>query len=262
MINEFLYYLAYNKRYSKHTVRRYSIVLHRFASAMQGKRWSTITRADIEQYISGLANASSSVANVVSVIRSFFSWIGHNFPLAENPCRFVVSPKVKSLIPHAVSMDLIGAAVSECASASVQVAIMLMARCGLRSSEVLSLSLDNIHEGKALILGKGKKERYIFIPDYILKRIQGICSGGLIFKNWDDRGFRKAIWLAFKNVGAEVSPHMLRHSFASFCVNQGMPINQIALLMGHEDIRTTQRYLQSGTELVKSSYNRIFKYEI
>lgn len=258
MINDFLYYLACNKRYSAHTIRRYSIVLHRFAAAMQGKRWSLISKEDIEQYISSLGNASSSVANVVSVIRSFFSWMMHHFPLSQNPCRFVSSPKIRSVVPHVVSMDVIGNAVRKCASVSVQVAIMLMARCGLRVSEVLSLSVEAIVDGKALIVGKGNKERYVFVPGYILNRIQSICSGGLIFKGWDDRGFRKAIWLAFRDAGANVSPHMLRHSFASMCINRGMPINQIAMLLGHEDIRTTQRYLQAGCETLRQSYNNIF----
>lgn len=258
MIQEYLYYIACNKHYSPNTIKRYSVVLHRFAGAMQGKRWSTIAKEDIEQYISALGNASSSVANVVSVIRSFFSWLGHHYPLVENPCRFVASPKIKAIVPHPVSMQVVGNAVRRCASTSIQIAIMLMARCGLRVSEVLSLTKEAIVDGKALIVGKGRKERYVFIPDYILNRIQSICGGGFIFKNWDDRGFRKAIWLAFRNVGENVSPHQLRHSFATYCVNRGMPINQIAMLMGHDDIRTTQRYLQSGSEEIRKSYNNIF----
>lgn len=226
--------------------------------AMQGKRWSTITRDDIEQYVSSLGNAASTAGNVVSVIRSFFTWLCHHSALVDNPCRYVVSPKAATLVPHSVSMDVIGNAVRRCGSVAIQTAIMLMSRCGLRVSEVLSLTKEAISDGKALIVGKGKKERYIFVPDYILNRIERICGGGLIFKNWDDRGFRKAIWIAFKNVGANVSPHMLRHAFASMCINQGMPINQIAMLLGHDDIRTTQRYLQSACETVRQSYNKIF----
>lgn len=258
MINEYLYYIACNKHYSPNTIRRYSVVLHRFAGAMQGKKWSTVSKKDIEQYVAALGNASSSVANVVSVIRSFYSWMMRHYPLSNNPARYIVSPKMPYIVPHTVDMNTIGVAVRRCASTSIQVAIMLMARCGLRVSEVLSLTKEAINNGKALIVGKGRKERYIFIPDYILNRIARICGGGLIFKNWDDRGFRKAIWKAFANVGANVSPHQLRHSFATYCVNQGMPINQIAMLMGHDDIRTTQRYLQSGSEEIRKSYNNIF----
>lgn len=258
MINEYLYYIAYNKHYSPNTIKRYSNVLHHFAAAMQGKRWSTISKDDIEQYVSSLNNASSSIANVVSVIRSFFSWMGHHFPLCENPCRYVASPKIASIVPHPISMDIIANAVRHCASTSIQIAIMLMARCGLRVCEVLALTRESIKEGKALIVGKGNKERFVFIPDYILRLIEPICSKGLIFQNWDDRGFRKAIWLAFRAVGENVAPHQLRHSFATFCVNQGMPINQIAMIMGHDDIRTTQRYLQTGCDEVRKSYNNVF----
>lgn len=258
MIKEYLYYLACNKHYSEHTIRRYSTVLRQFAGAMQGKRWSTISKDDIEQYVSTLSNESSTVGNVVSIIRSFYTWLCHHTALNDNPCRFVVSPKAAYLVPHTVSMEIIGKAVRQCCSTSIQIAIMLMSRCGLRVSEVLSLTIEAISDGKALIVGKGKKERYVFVPEYILNRIERICSRGLIFKNWDDRSFRKAIWLAFKNVGANVSPHMLRHAFASMCINQGMPINQIAMLLGHNDIRTTQRYLQSGCDTVRQSYYSIF----
>lgn len=258
MIKEYLYYLASNKRYSENTIRRYEIVLHQFAGAMKGFTWSTIDKDMIEQYISGLALSSSSCANVVSILRSFFGWMCHHYGLTDNPCRYVVSPKIKSIIPHPISMDVIGRAVRHCSSISIQVAIMLMARCGLRVSEVLSLSLDRIKNGTALIVGKGNKERYVFIPDYIINRIQAICKRGLIFAKWDDRGFRKAIWMAFRNVGEYVSPHQLRHTFATWAINNGMPINQLAMLLGHDDIRTTQRYLLSDNDVVRTSYNRIF----
>ena len=82
-------------------------------------------------------------------------------------------------------------------------------------------------------------------------------SYGAIFGKWEDREFRYAIFLAFKRIGVEASPHQLRHSFATRAINEGMRLDVLREILGHTSIATTQIYLHTSNAVMQSEYNRV-----
>lgn len=253
MLKEYLNYLAKNKMYSPNTLRRYETVLHAFVKAMNGKRWSTISREDVESYLASMETSENTKSSCLSAIRGAFAYACTHYGLQENPCRFIANPKAKAEIPHVVDVDVIAKAI-EIAPKPIKLAILLMSRCGLRVSECLGLDVDTIKDGKVIILGKGKKERYVYLPSYVESLAFEVAKHGKAFASYTDRGFRYAIWSVFHTLGYEVSPHMLRHTFASCMANNGMPLNHLQVLMGHSDIKTTQVYLHADSNRIKQSY--------
>ena len=116
MIKEYIQYLVYTKGCSENTARLYENVLHSFAMAMNGRRWSEISSEEIVNYliIKKTAGASNNtiVANI-SAIRGLYNWMMRNYPLQENPAKFIESPKKEKPIPHVLNADDIIKAVQE-----------------------------------------------------------------------------------------------------------------------------------------------------
>lgn len=253
MIKEYLLYLTENKMYSVNTIRRYNTVLVAFAKAMNGKRWSNIQRQDVESYLANLQVSEASKSSCLSAIRGIFTFVCSHYGLSDNPCRYIASPKSKSTIPHIVDIDTISKAIQCTSDKEIKLAILLMSRCGLRVSECLSIDVDTIENGRLLVIGKGKKERYIYLPSYVETLAHEVRQNGKLF-TYSDRDFRYRIWQAFRNVGANVSPHMLRHTFATSMLNNGMQLPYLQSLLGHADIKTTQIYLHTDSKNVRSAY--------
>lgn len=254
MIKEYLQYLADNKMYSSNTIRRYHAVLVDFAHVMCGRSWSTITRTDIEKYIASKSSASESTkASVLSAVRDVFRFACTHYGLPVNPARYISAPKLQKRIPHVVAAEDIAAAM-KAAPKRIQLAIMLMHLCGLRVSECLSLTIEDFKEHRIIVRGKGKKERYVYVVSIIEELAHELCSSGLLFPDTSDRQFRYDIYCAFRAVGVEMSPHMLRHTFASNMANAGIPLSHLAQLLGHESIKTTQIYLHADNQQVRNSY--------
>lgn len=254
MIKEYLQYLADNKMYSENTIRRYHAVLVDFAHAMCGRSWSTITRSDIEHYIASKSSATESTkASVLSAVRGIFRFACTHYGLPVNPARYISAPRMQKNIPHVVAGEDIAAAM-KAAPKRIQLAIMLMHLCGLRVSECLSIAIEDFKEHRIIVRGKGKKERYVYVVSIVEELAHEICSCGLIFPEMTDRQFRYEVYCAFRKVGVEMSPHMLRHTYASNMANAGIPLSHLAQLLGHESIKTTQIYLHADNEQVRKSY--------
>lgn len=263
MINEYIQYLVYTKCYSENTARLYENILHAFAMYMNGRRWSEIGAEDITNYliIKKTAGASNNtiVANI-SAIRGLYNWMMRNYPLKENPAKFIESPKKGKPIPHVLNADDIIKAVELEKNPDIKLSIMIMVTTGMRVSEARTLTYEQINMSTAqtVIKGKGNKERTIFFPSYIIEaiRLRGKQEGE-IFAGWQDREFRYAIYLAFYRIGVKMSPHLLRHTFASNAINKGMRLDVLREILGHTSISTTQIYMHTNNMAMQSEYNRV-----
>lgn len=261
MISQYIQYLVFTKGYSENTARQYETSLRTFARAHNGRRWSEISQDDITIYLAQRKAAGASnntiIANI-SAIRGLYNWMQRNFNLEINPTRYIESPKKAKTIPHIVNSLDIARAIEHEKNEDVKLAIMLMCSCGLRVSECRNLRYEDIDmkAATAIIIGKGKKERNIYLPSILISAIE--CRGkkeGAIFEKWEDRGFRYAIYLAFERIGVRVSPHLLRHTFASRAINNGMRLDVLRELMGHTSISTTQIYLHTNSTIMQQEYN-------
>lgn len=263
MINEYIQYLVYTKGYSENTAKLYGNVLRSFATSMNGRRWSDITSEDIVKYliIKKTAGASNNtiVANI-SAIRGLYNWMMRNYPLQENPAKFIESPKKEKPIPHVLNADDIIKAVQMEENPDIKLAIMIMLTTGMRVSEARTLSYEqiNMRTAQAVVKGKGNKERTIFFPSYVIEviKLRGKQEGE-IFAGWQDRDFRYAIFLAFDRIGVKMSPHLLRHTFATNAINRGMRLDVLREILGHTSISTTQIYMHSNNIAMQSEYNRV-----
>lgn len=263
MINEYIQYLVYTKGYSVNTARQYETSLRSFAKANSGRRWSEIKANDIIVYLANKKAAGASnntiIANI-SAIRGLYNWMMIQYKLAENPAKYLVSPKKDKVIPHTInSKDIIKAVELE-PRRDIKLAIMMMASMGLRVSEARTLKYEdiNLSTAQAIVMGKGRKERCIYFPSYIIEMIKTTSKKeGNIFKGWEDREFRYAIYAAFKRIGVEASPHQLRHSFATRAINEGIRLDVLREILGHSSIATTQIYLHTSNAVIQSEYNRV-----
>lgn len=264
MINEYINFLLYTKGYSINTARQYETNLRLFVAANRGRRWSDIQAVDIETYLAEKkahgAKANTIIAHI-SAIRGIFNWMTRIYGLANNPAKFIQSPKKDILIPHIVNAQNIIKAVQQEPNADIKLAIMMISASGLRVSEARLMKYEDIdyQESRALVLGKGKKERYIYIPSYISDAIKARGKReGYIFEPWQDRQFRYAIYTAFARIGVKCSPHMLRHTFATMAIERGMNLDVLRNLLGHTSVATTQIYLHINNNVVKKEYNNIY----
>lgn len=263
MITEYISYLVYTKGYSMNTARQYEASLRSFVKANVGRRWSEIKAADIIAYLAGRKAAGASnntiIANI-SAIRGLYNWMMIQYKLAENPTKYLVSPKREKVIPHAINTEDIIKAVKQEPRKDIKLAIMMMAAMGLRVTETRELKIEdiNFNSAQAIIMGKGRKERCIYFPSYILEMIKATGkTHGAIFEKWEDREFRYAIFTAFKRIGVNASPHQLRHSFATRAINEGMRLDVLREILGHTSIATTQIYLHTSNAVMQSEYNRV-----
>ncbi len=263
MIKEYITYLVYTKGYSENTARLYENILHAFAMFMNGRRWSQISAEDIMNYLiikktTGASN-NTIVANI-SAIRGLYNWMSRNYPLQQNPAKFIESPKKEKTIPHVLNADDIIKAVQHEQNTDIKLAIMIMITTGMRVSEARKLTYEQINMSNAqtVVKGKGNKERTIFFPSYIIEaiKLRGKQEGE-IFEGWEDRAYRYAIYLAFDRIGVKMSPHLLRHTFASNAINRGMRLDVLREILGHTSISTTQIYMHTNNIAMQSEYNRV-----
>lgn len=263
MITEYINYLVNTKGYSLNTARLYESELRQFAKAQNGRRWSNITTDDIIIYLSNKKTAGAHnntiVANI-SAIRGLFGWMVRTQGMAENPAKYIESPKREKTIPHTIDGDDIAGAIRAEDNKDIRLAIMFMASAGLRVSETRNLKYEdiNIKESSAIVNGKGNKERIVYLPSYITESIKarGMQEGN-IFGKWEDRAFRYAIYRAFERIGVRCSPHQLRHTFASMAINKGMRLDVLRELMGHSSVATTEIYLHTSSNIIRHEYNKI-----
>lgn len=263
MINEYIQYLVYTKGYSVNTARQYETSLRLFAKANSGRRWSEIKTNDIIVYLANKKAAGASnntiIANI-SAIRGLYNWMMKQYKLAENPAKYLISPKKDKVIPHTINSRDIIKAVEQEPRRDIKLAIMMMSSMGLRVSEARTLKYEdiNLSTAQAIVMGKGRKERCIYFPSYIIEMIKTTSKKeGYIFEGWEDREFRYAIYTAFKRIGVEASPHQLRHSFATRAINEGIRLDVLREILGHTSIATTQIYLHTSNAVIQSEYNRV-----
>ncbi len=283
-------YLAVERIYSKHTLRAYNKDLNFFLSFISGyleqslsiSSLSELKMAEFRAWIAELAkknHAATTRSRALATIRSFYRWMDEQGYMHNPYIEVIRNPKLPQLLPKALSEDnakmLIDTAdllVKESWVGQRDRALFtILYCCGLRIDEALSLNYEDIPTAKMsfIIKGKGKKERLVPILPIVMETLAQyfkLCpinlrqDGQAIFigirgKRLNQGVAQKSIRDLRRSLGlpTSVTPHALRHSFATHLLLNGANLRQIQELLGHESLRTTQKYLHlDDRELQKS----------
>lgn len=285
LLKEYEYYLKVTKRLSQNTITSYNTDLSEYIDFIEKNYGfrdpNRIEKQHIRNFVGRLKrknNTASSVSRKLSAIRSFHKFLLLEKLVDENISLGVSLPKKEKKLPVVLSIDevdeLIQASVGERPLDLRNKAMLeLLYGSGLRVTELLSLRLSDLHINMGFIdvVGKGNKARIVPIgeeaafalTEYItrgrthLKKI----PGDILFVNSRGSeisriGFYKTLKKIAQKAGItkEVSPHTLRHSFASHLLENGVDLRMVQELLGHEDISTTQIYTHISRKQLKKVY--------
>lgn len=246
--------------------------------------WVSVSRADLEAFLRAMQEAkrqTRSIARMASSLKRFYAFALEQAWVKYNPCDLLVMPKTVAAIPRVMSeqqvSDLLNAPDVQTDLGLRDRAILeLMYASGLRVSEVVSLPLAqlNISAGLVLIRGKGNKERIVPLGEYASEWLQSYLQQArpnLVGDKWVDTLFvsrigrpmtRQTLWHRIHNLAqiagitGKLSPHDLRHAFATHLINHGADLRTVQLLLGHSDLSTTQIYTHVAKERLKSIHQQ------
>lgn len=271
MLQKFATYLLCIKGYSQRTASEYCKDLHYFARWMRNHRadakWSNITRQDIDAYIIQRVKEGckpTTTNRELASISALYRYFIREGLLKTNPARFQSRRKVGYHLPNTIPSEDIQKAYAN-SFGVVHVWLGLLATTGIRISELLSLKWEDI-DFKTCALeinGKGNKDRLVYTtPEYLELMRQAYerkPTEGRIFR-YSDREARHMIWDALKpySRATQLSPHAIRHSFATSLAKQGVNVATIATILGHNRITTTQKYIdmaQMDCQAVSAQYS-------
>jgi integrase/recombinase XerD len=292
-IDSFLTYLKVEKGFSENTVAAYRNDLSQLAdfarteAARKGEQasWADFDRQRILSYLLQLQEkryAETTRARKIAAARSFFKFLVSEGIVKKDPTENMESLNVGRSLPRPISVDQVRALLDQPARQSTPEArrdsamLQLLYASGMRVSELVSLNVSDVNttDGDVRCLGKGNKERIIpihakaagIVQDYILEgrpRLRRRDSEQALFLNRrGERLTRQGFWQILKEyaraagIDAEVTPHTLRHSFATHMLNRGADLRAVQELLGHANISTTQVYTHLTTEHVRRAYEK------
>lgn len=259
-IDIFLEALSAEKGRSKKTLSSYESDLRLADSAIPGGLLSA-TSSDIQSYLSALPDKTSSIARKASALRGFYKFLMLEKIISKNPTSNLELPRSERSLPKFLSPQEIELLISSAGdiknSIRLRAMIELLYASGLRVSELCELPITGILGDKLLIHGKGAKERLVPMHDtaiYALNKwldARGDIDSKYVFPSGGKSGHitRDGFFKILKKCAVlsgispdRVSPHVLRHSFASHLLAGGANLRAIQTMLGHEDISTTQIY--------------------
>ena len=282
LISEFLRYLKIDKGYSENTIDSYRLDLDKFKVFNSNKTIDSISSNDLKNYVKYLNKNGlneKSISRNISCIKSFYKFLVVNKYTNINLSDNLYMPKVKKSLPNTLNEDevdlLLDIELVDQYSFRNKAMLELMYSSGLRVSELVNLKLTDLDLNNDIIriYGKGSKERIVPIGDYAKEYLEKYINDvrGLmlkekyceyIFLNNHGLGLtRQAFFKIIKKIAyekgikKEISPHVLRHSFATHLLNHGADLRTIQELLGHSDISTTQIYTHISREQLKENYN-------
>lgn len=290
-LNSFLTFLSVEKGSSGNTVAAYRNDLQQladFIGTIPGSDgWASVDRTAIQDFILDLKQrgyTETSVARKVAATRSFFAFLSAEGTIADNPTEGLTSPRVGKTLPKAISPNEVDELLEQPARRATPEAkrdramLELLYATGMRVTELVSLDVSSItaDESNPFVrcMGKGAKERTIPIHDQAFEAltdyldegrpvlIRGKNEPALFLNRRGDRLTRQGFWLILKgyaraaNLGEDVTPHTLRHSFATHMLRGGMPLRNVQEMLGHANISTTQVYTHLTSEHVREVYEK------
>lgn len=290
IIEQFIDVIWMERGLSENTLSAYRTDLKKFVNWLYQNKGSSSsdlllnsTREDIEEYLSELSKkkiSDRSRARLVSTLRLFYFYLLREEMILVNPIALIDTPKLgrslpKTLTEQDVESLLLAPDISTLLGLRDRVLFEVLYATGLRVSELVNLQLTQINllQGVVRVTGKGNKERLVplgeeaikWMEKYLLNTradlLKGQISDALFVTKRGGAMTRQAFWYVIKryavlaNISPEISPHTLRHAFATHLLNHGADLRVVQMLLGHSDLSTTQIYTHVANERLKSLHN-------
>ncbi len=289
LIESYLNYLAVEKGYSEHTIAAYRndlTGLTDFAKRQNITTWDDFSRQNMLGHLLDLKErgyVATTVARKVAAARSFFGFLVSEGNIKTDPTANMSSPSVGKALPKPIPINQVRLLLEQPAKLSTAEAkrdkamLELLYASGMRISELVALNLGDVNtEGDYFVrcFGKGRKERIIPLYEQIAlvvkkyveedrpKLAHGKKEDAMFLNARGERLTRQGFWQKLKEyaksagLGDKISPHTLRHSFATHMLSGGADLRSVQELLGHANISTTQVYTHLTTEHVRRSYDK------
>ena len=280
-LGDFADMLLVERGLSRHTVSAYGSDLSAFAGwlAPHGRTLVEATREDVLGALAERADrgtSARSAARFLSALRRFFGWCVRESRIGADPTELVSAPTLGRSLPRSLSeaevRDLLAAPdVTSDLGLRDRAMLEVLYGCGLRVSELVALRTDQVNrrQGVARLHGKGNRERLVPLGEHALRWLEryerdarpalaGARARDALFLSRRGAGMtRQSFWYRIKlhartaGVPGTLSPHTLRHAFATHLVNHSADLRVVQLLLGHEDVSTTQIYTHVAGERLK-----------
>jgi integrase/recombinase XerD len=284
LIEDFLHYLTVERGVARNTVLAYGRDLAKFARFLRGKSRTPrqVRQGEINEFarrLSGDGLSPKSIARALNAVKMFYRFLMMEKIVAEDPTADIRSPRTWKTLPRCLTLEevdhLLNAPDPSTALGLRDLAMVeLLYSTGLRVSELISLRARdlNLDGGYLRCVGKGSKERLVPMGKSAAQRLRAYLDSGrpplmhdgsptALFLN--SRGgpiSRQGFWKALKKHGRAVglrgklSPHVLRHSFATHLLERGADLRSVQVMLGHADISTTQIYTHINRERLRKIY--------
>lgn len=287
-VNDYLDYLQYEKNYSKYTILNYKDDIEEFIDYIEseGLEFKNIVYSDIRFYLMYLKDNkhddNSSIDRKLSSLRGFYKYLANNNIVQTNVFSLVNGVKKAKKLPRFFEYNELEELFNACNLDNAlgqrdRLILEMLYATGVRVGELVNIKIEDIDESSRtiLILGKGNKERYVTYGDYCSEILDlylkegyaklNINNSPYLFLNSkggriSDRGIRYILDQIIKktSIKKNISPHMIRHSFATHLLNAGADLLSVQKLLGHESIKATQIYTHVTTDRLKEVYFKNF----
>ncbi len=284
-LQAFLDFLSVEKGLSTNTILSYSRDLHKLFRFLKKEKipWDSVQEEDLVRFIHHQSRAglsSRSLGRLISTLKSFYKFLVLDDVIKKNPAVNLSSPKIWFKLPQFLTVEEVGSLLKRPDEQKIRgirdkAMLELLYATGLRASELVSLKIKdlNMEEGFLLCRGKGGKERIVPIGRSARYSIQKYLDEARlqIMKEPSDVLFltsrsgaftRQGFWKMLKSyakeagLGLKISPHILRHSFATHLLERGADLRSVQLMLGHTQITTTQIYTHVSRERLRKVYEK------
>lgn len=287
-IQKFINYLDNEKRYPNTTIKSYSKDLDNYYAFIMLKKinYKTITKDEIRsylKYLDELKYSKSTISRILSTLRHFYSYLMTINIIKVNQFKLIRNPKKEKKLPNFLQsdeLDKIFDSINLDTALGIRnrLIIELLYATGLRVSEITNLKLNDIDisNQEIKVYGKGGKERIVFFGEYAKKYLKlyldnarnellnGNNSNYLLINHNGGKLTSRGVELIIDKVQNEaalkhnISPHVLRHTFATDMLNNGADLKSVQELLGHSSLSTTQIYTHITNERLRSVYLKSF----
>lgn len=286
-VNEFIQYLAVERGLAQNTLESYGRDLRQFHAYLEHGQLDFIkdsNRNTILSYLNNLQNkgrAVSTISRNLAAIKSFYQYLVRERYLDKDPAAHLESPKLEKKLPKILSINEVEELLKQPntflpTGLRDKAMLELLYATGIRVSELISLNISdiNLDMGYIKCYGKGAKERIVPLGSIAAKCVQEYINRGrgklvrtydeaaLFVNHHGNRLTRQGFWKIIKkysqeaNINKEITPHTLRHSFATHLLENGADLRSVQEMLGHADISTTQIYTHVTKNRLKEVYDK------